>query len=146
MISRLPLVYNVTLNLPTTLVVVCEIFGAVSYYSCFLTDVASCSHCVFACESASTTEVSSSRLLSLRRLVFTVLLVFASTFLTFLYVRIIIFVSYCFTFNLPKWVLSTQNNFYCTVLAPTHYLFQGLGKKTVVINIAVSSTYPRLLP
>ena len=53
---------------------------------------------------------------------------------------IIIFESYCFTFNLPKWVLSTQNNFYCTVLAPTHYLFQGL-----VINIAVSSTYPRLL-
>ena len=32
--------YNVTLNLPTTLVVLCEIFVTVSYQSSFLTDVA----------------------------------------------------------------------------------------------------------
>ena len=144
----MPLASNVTLNLPNTLVVLCEISGTVSCQSSFLTDVALCSPLHILHLSSYTTEVFSPRLLSLRYFVSTITLVFTTTFQHFFtFVSIIIFVRYYFTFDLPKWFLPKQNNSNCTtLLAPAHYLFQGLGKKSIVIHIAVSSTYPRLLP
>ena len=47
------------------------------------------------------------------------------------FVSIIIFVTYYFTFDLPKWNMSKEKHFYyTTLLAPTHCLFQlRPGKK-----------------
>ena len=136
-----------TLNLPNTLVVLCEISGTVSCQSCFLTDVALCSplHLRTFVRLYDRSLFTYTFIPPLFRLYYNTSL--HQYLSTFLYVRKYHYFRTLLFYIRPAKMGSAQAKQYLLHnVTGACSLFQGLGKKSIVIHIAVSSTYPRLLP